>query len=159
MKHILINLALLFLSFSLVACSSTNTRSQNTSIGAVTGAVIGGVAGSAIGAGTGQIVAIGVGAVAGALIGGAIGNSMDSSDSAKVYSAMDHNPAHKASTWKNPKTGARYSVAPTSNMMTIKGNPNCRQFRSVVWVNGKKQHIKGVACRQADGTWQAVGAG
>lgn len=155
MKNILIKIAVLLVSFNLVACS-TNTRSENTTIGGVTGAVAGGLAGSLIGAGTGQVVAIGVGAIGGALLGSYVGHSMDSSDNAHVYQALDNNNTRQTTDWKNEKTGAVYKVTPVSKKMTIKGNHDCRKFRAISVINGKKQHVYGVACRQADGTWRAM---
>lgn len=155
MKNGLMKLAILLLSVCLAACS-TNTQEQNTGIGAVTGAVVGGLAGSAIGAGTGQVVAIGAGAVIGALVGGGIGHSMDSSDTTKTYVVLDKNPTNKVTRWKNTSTGQTYMVVPVSDRMTMKGNPNCRKFRAVAIINGKKQHVYGIACRQMDGTWRAM---
>lgn len=155
MKNILIKIAVLLVSFNLVACSS-NTRSTNTAVGGVTGAVAGGLAGSLIGAGTGQIVAIGAGAVAGALLGGYVGHSMDSSDTTHAYQAMDNNKPSQTTDWKNERTGAVYKVTPVSKKMTVNGNHNCRKFRAVSVIDGKKQHVYGVACRQADGTWSTI---
>lgn len=155
MKNILIKIAVLLVSFNLVACS-TNTRTENTTIGGVTGAVAGGLAGSLIGAGTGQVVAIGVGAIGGALLGSYIGHSMDNSDNAHVYQALDNNNTRQTTDWKNEKTGAVYKVTPVSKKMTIKGNPDCRKFRAISVISGKKQHVYGVACRQTDGTWKAM---
>lgn len=140
------------LSVGLVGCS-TNTQQENTGIGAVTGAVAGGVAGGLLGGGTGGVVA---GAVVGGLLGGLIGHSVDSSDNNKLNSAMNNNPTNKSTTWTNSKTGARYTIAPTSNMMTVNGNPNCRRYYSTAVMNGKKQKVSGIACRQSDGNWQVV---
>lgn len=155
MKSALTKIAILTLCVSLVGCS-TNTQKQNTGIGIGTGAVVGGLAGSLIGGGTGKAVAIGVGIVAGALIGGYIGHSMDSSDHARMDSAMN-NPTGSSSTWKNDKSGNTYSMTPTSKKMSYDGNTNCRRFQAVVsMTDGKQEMVKGVACRQADGTWKTV---
>ena len=69
MKIRLKEIALIFIGFSLVAC--TNTSKQD--VGVATGAVAGGLVGSTIGQGTGRLAAIGVGVIAGALIGGSVG--------------------------------------------------------------------------------------
>ncbi|WP_114834787.1 RT0821/Lpp0805 family surface protein [Aquicella lusitana] len=139
-----------------MAACSTNTREQNTGIGAVTGAVVGGLAGSAIGSGTGQVVAIGAGAIVGALVGGAIGHSMDSSDNMRATNAMENNPTNKSTHWRNKKSGTRYTVTPVSGRMTVNGNPNCRKYRTSAIIDGKRKTVYGVACRQADGSWQTV---
>jgi surface antigen len=155
MKRILTQLFILFISFNLVSCS-TNTQNQNTAAGVLAGGALGGLAGGLIGTGGGQAVAIGAGVVIGALIGGFIGHSMDSSDKAAMNHTMDNNPTNKTTKWKNKKTLATYQVTPTSNKITVKGNPNCRTYNTVATLNGNTQTSNGTACRQADGTWQAV---
>ncbi len=147
-------LAATIASVGLAGCSSTNTQQENTGIGAVTGAVAGGLAGSLIGGGTGKAVAVVGGAIAGALIGGYIGHSMDSTDNNQMLAAMN-NPKGQSSTWVNQKTGTTYTVTPTSNMITVNGNPNCRRFYTTAIINGKKQSSSGVAC-QSNGTWVSV---
>ena len=156
-KQAFIKAAVFSMSVGLiVSCSPANTQNQNTVIGATTGAVIGGVAGSAIGAGTGQVVAIGAGAVAGALIGGAIGNSWDHSDYVQTVYVMEHTTHHHSHHWRNKKSGAEYVVTPMSKSMKMKGYSNCRKFTMTAVLNGKKQKVHGVACRQADGSWKTV---
>lgn len=152
MKNVLVKLVLLLVSMSLVGCTNYPSK-QN--VGIATGAVAGGLIGSAVGSGGGQALAIGVGAVAGALIGGAIGKSMDDTDRMKMASALQNNPSGRSTHWMNVKTGDKYVVTPM-HRMTVAGNPNCRKFRSLAIINGKKQHLHGIACRQADGTWRAV---
>lgn len=160
MKNSLITLAILITAsvFLLTACS-TNTQRENTTVGAVAGAVLGGVAGSAIGAGAGQLVAMGVGAIAGGLLGGAIGNNMDSTDTQKMHNTLDHNSVRKTSKWKNNNSNTKYSMTPMSQTMSYKGNDHCRKYHSTVTLTGEKQQvIDGVACRQTDGSWKAVNA-
>lgn len=155
MKKTLMNMGIVFaLSSSLVGCS-TNTQGENTGIGAVTGAIAGGLLGSLVGGGTGQVVAIGVGIVGGALIGGVIGNNMDHTDNTQVNTALD-NPTDSSTTWTNRKTGARYTVTPTSGRFTVNGNPNCRRFDTTIVKDGRTKNIESVACQQSDGRWRAL---
>lgn len=153
MKTRIIQLVTILLTICIAGCS-TNTQRQNEGVGAVTGAVIGGAAGSLIGGGTGRVVAIGAGAIIGALVGAEVGKNMDSVDTNKTYKALNNNHTNKTTYWKNKKTGARYSVTPTSNPMTIGNNNDCRTFRTTSIINGNKQTTNGTACRMADGTWQ-----
>ncbi len=157
MKQIVTNAAIL-VSASMLALAgcSTNTQNQNTGIGAVSGAVVGGLAGSAFGAGTGKAVAVGVGAVAGALLGGWIGHSMDHSDNSSMNNALDNNATGQSSSWKNRSTGARYTMKPTSNVMTYNGNNTCRKFQITGYKDGKKDTSTGVACKNSNGTWTTV---
>jgi surface antigen len=156
MKKVLINLAIATttVSLALTGCSK-NTQNENTATGAVTGGVLGGLAGSLVGGGTGRAVAIGVGIVGGALIGGYIGHNMDSTDHANMNKSMD-NRTNEATTWKNEKTGATYTVIPTSKYMTVNGNPNCRKFVTIANINGKDKKVHGIACRQSDGSWKGL---
>ena len=154
MKDPLVKLAVLVVSIGLVGCS-TNTRQENTALGAVSGAVVGGVAGSLVGAGAGQAVAIGVGAIAGALIGGTIGHSMDSSDNVHVYETMNNGPVNKAHYWKNKKTGYKYKIVPTTGRISYKGHHDCRKFYTHAIIKGKKQSLTGIACR-VNGKWHAI---
>jgi surface antigen len=158
MKNVLSKFMFLMLGISLITgCSSNNTQSQNTGIGAATGAVVGGLAGSLVGAGTGRVVAIAAGAVAGGLIGGYAGRSMDSSDKTKMDKAMTSNPPQKSSHWKNTKTHTSYNVMPTSKTMTYNGRPNCRTYTATTTApNGKKTVTNGTACQQTDGSWQTM---
>jgi surface antigen len=157
MKNSLVNVALLisFSTIALVACT-TNTQKENTTVGAVAGAVLGGIAGSTIGAGTGQLVAAGVGAIAGGLLGGAIGHNMESTDSEKMNNTLNHNAVRKTSKWQNSNTSTKYTMTPMSQTMHYAGHNNCRKYHSTVMIDGRQQVIDGIACKQADGNWQAM---
>lgn len=157
MKNSLFNLILLITisTLALVACT-TNTQKENTTAGAVAGAVLGGIAGSTIGAGTGQIVAIGVGAIAGGLLGGAIGSNMENADTQKMNNSLEHNAVRKTSKWTNKKTGAQYTMTPMSRQMSYRGHDTCRKYHSTMTLDGKTQAVNGVACKNEDGNWQAV---
>lgn len=139
----------------LVACS-TNTQKQNTTAGAVAGAVLGGVAGSAIGAGTGQLLAIGAGAIAGGFLGAAIGHNMESTDTTKMNNTLDHNQVRKTSKWTNKNSGTKYSMTPMSQTMSYNGEQHCRRYFGTVNNDGKQETMKGIACRQADGSWKTM---
>jgi len=146
----------LILSINLISCSS-NTQKQNTTLGTVAGALVGGGAGAFIGQGWGKAAAVGVGLIAGALVGGYIGNHMGSSDNAKMNTAMN-NETYKTTAWKNEKTGASYSMTPTSNVTAMNGQSYCRTFHTTAIIDDKTQEVNGTACRQADGTWKSIKA-
>jgi surface antigen len=154
MKSTLIKLAVLVMSISLAACS-TNTQKENTTIGAVTGAVGGGLVGSLFGGGTGKVVAIGVGAIAGGLLGGYAGHNMQHADSNNMNSTLNNQPSGKTKTWTNKKTGAHYSMTPGQKVV-VSGYSNCRQYQTIVTNSGKQQVINGTACRMKNGAWQTV---
>lgn len=151
MKKYITALFVLLVSISLASCSSMTKQD----VGTLTGGVAGGLLGSQFGKGSGQLVAIAAGTLAGAFIGGAIGKSMDDTDRLKMNQALDENSVGQPAYWNNAKTDTRYEVVPTKNV-TVDGNQYCREYRTMANVAGKKQQVYGTACRQPDGSWQAV---
>ena len=151
MKRILKMLVLVACSISLAACSNMSKQD----VGVISGGVAGGLLGSTIGQGSGKILAIAAGTLAGALIGGAIGKNMDDTDKMKVNQALSNNSVGQPAYWQNEKTGSNYQVIPTKNV-SIDGNQYCREYRTIADIGGKKQQMYGTACRQPDGSWQAV---
>ena len=137
---------------ALTACETPPTKQQT---GAVTGAVVGGVVGSTIGGGTGRTVAIVAGTVAGALFGSHIGKRMDEADRLKAAQALENAPSGQRTTWKNPDSGAEYTMTPTRTYETSTGP--CRDFTVDARIDGKPEKVQGSACRQPDGTWKTTG--
>lgn len=154
MKKTMLKLACLLLGVSLVACS-TNTRTQNTAVGAGAGAVVGGVAAGLAG---GNAVAVGVTALAGAVVGGLIGHNMDSSDGSQMNNTMNNTPTHHTKHWKNKQTGANYKVTPTSGNMTMNGTYPCRNYRATTSIHGQTETTNGTLCRQSNGNWTTANA-
>jgi surface antigen len=151
MKQLLKSLVVLLCSVSLVSCSNMSKQD----VGVVTGGIAGGVLGSTVGGGSGRILAIAAGTLAGAFIGGAVGKSMDDTDKLKMNQAMNNNNVGQPAYWRNQNTGTSYQVVPVKNV-TVDGNQYCREYRTTADIAGKKQQMYGTACRQPDGTWQAV---
>jgi len=143
---------LLLCGISLVGCSTMN----NQDMGTVSGGVIGGLVGSQFGKGSGQALAIAAGALAGAVLGGSIGKNMDDTDKLRVNQALNSNAVGQPAYWTNTNSGTNYQVTPVRNV-SVDGNPYCREYRTTAIIAGKKQQMYGTACRQPDGTWQAVG--
>jgi surface antigen len=140
--------------FSLFLLAGCQSSSPKRDTGVVTGAVVGGLLGNQIGHGRGRTAATILGALAGAYIGGSIGASMDEQDRYRANQALESYPDHQASAWQNPNTGNSYTVTPTSTYDTASGP--CREYTTEAIIGGKPETIYGKACRQADGTWQAV---
>jgi surface antigen len=154
MKKSMAALFVLLTSVSLIGCDNMS----NQDVGTLSGAALGGLIGSRFGGGSGQLVAVGAGALAGAYLGGKIGQSMDYADRARMNGAFENNAVGQPAYWRNPNTGASYDVTPTRNV-TVEGNRYCREYRSVANIAGRKQQVYGTACRQRDGTWQAMNNG
>ena len=123
--------------------------------GTLVGGVAGGLLGNQFGHGGGRIAATAVGALAGAYIGNAVGRSMDETDKLKMSQALENNRVQQSTSWKNPDSGASYTVTPTK---TYYGNNNqpCREYTSTAVIAGKRQQVYGHACREADGSWRII---
>jgi len=134
----------------LMACETPPTKETS---GTVVGAVVGGLAGSAIGEGSGRTAAIIVGALAGGALGKSVGRSMDDTDRLKTAHALESSPTGTPTSWRNPDTGAQYTVVPTRTYQTAAGSP-CREYTMDATVGGKPEKVNGTACRQADGSWR-----
>ena len=151
MKKLYTASLVLLCSTTLVGCQSMS----NQDVGVLTGGVAGGLLGSTIGSGNGKILAIAAGTIAGAIIGGSIGKNMDENDRTRMNRALDNNAVGQPTYWQNTNSGADYEVVPVKNV-TYQGNQYCREYRTVAKIAGKRQQMYGTACRQPDGTWQAV---
>lgn len=152
MKNILTSLTLAATLLA-VGCS-TNTRNQNTGLGAVAGAAVGGVG---VGLAGGNATAIGLGIVGGALLGGVIGHNMDSTDNDASNAAIRSNATNQPRSWVNSRTGTAYTMTPTSDLFTVNGNPNCRRFHMTATTSSGKTHqYNGTACLMNDGRWHTI---
>lgn len=151
MKKLMTAVLVLFCSASLVGCQNMS----NQDVGVITGGIAGGLLGSTIGGGNGKILAVAAGTIAGAFIGGAIGKNMDENDKMRMSKALDNNNVGQPAYWRNENSGNNYEITPVKNV-TYQGNEYCREYRTTAVIAGKKQQMYGTACRQPDGTWQAV---
>lgn len=133
------------------------TQARNETGGALVGGALGGLVGSTIGKGDGRVAAAVAGALAGAFIGSSVGKSMDELDQIKASRALEAQPTGGTATWTNPDSGARYAVTPTRTYYRDSGSP-CRDFTTEAWIDGRREVVKGTACREADGTWRSQGS-
>lgn len=126
-----------------------------TAIGGLGGAIIG----SQVGSGTGRLVSVAIGTLAGALIGQEIGRSLDRADRLAMENtaqqALEYNPSHRSSTWRNPDTGHSGTFTPSRTYREAEGR-YCREYTQTVMIGGEEHKAYGTACRRADGTWQIV---
>jgi surface antigen len=129
-------------------------RCNREAVGAVLGGVVGGAIGSQVGEGDGRAVAIVVGSVLGTVIGAKIGRDLDEADRGCVGHALELTTDGKLVTWSNAKTGANYAVTPTRGFK--QNGQSCREFKTVVTLQGRKETVTDRACRAADGTWRIV---
>lgn len=139
------------LPFLLAGCESPPSQQQS---GTVIGGVLGGVLGAQVGQGSGRTAATVIGTLIGASIGGNVGRSMDETDRLKTAQALEAVPTGRSSSWRNPDTGAAYTVTPTRTRQTSDGP--CREYTVDATVAGRPERVYGQACRQPDGSWRTV---
>ena len=132
-------------------CAADQFRREDA--GMVVGGVLGGVLGTQIGGGRGQTAAIIAGTLVGGAIGGSVGRSMDDVDRVKTAQTLETVRTGVPAQWRNPDTGAQYSVVPTSTFETPTGP--CREYTIDAVIGGQRDQVYGTACRQPDGSWQA----
>ncbi len=149
---------ILMTSLSLGACAGMQNAGTKENIGTAAGAIGGGVLGSQIGGGSGRLIATGVGTLLGAWVGNSIGSSLDKADYAyakkaeqQAYSA----PIGQTVSWNNPQSGNYGTVTPIRDGSTASGQ-YCREYEQTIYVGGRAETGVGVACKQANGTWQIV---
>ncbi len=136
------------------ACAHQPSQQQT---GQVVGGVLGGVLGSQVGKGKGRTAAIIAGSLVGVLIGGSIGRNMDDTDKLKAQQALEDSRTNQPTAWRNPDSGYNYTVTPTRTYQPTSGSSTvCREYTTEAVISGRKEVVYGEACRQPDGTWQAV---
>ena len=146
MKPIITTLTAVFISATLVACTV-----DKQTVGTGVGGAVGGVLGSNIGDGSGKTAAIIGGTLIGAVIGGKIGADMDELDRRRAANTLETYPTGRTNSWQNPDNGANYNFTPTRTYETS-GQP-CREYDMEVYMDGRREIVKGTACRNSRGEW------
>ncbi len=139
-------------SFGLTSCANKEEE------GTAAGAVVGGIIGHQFGKGSGKVAATIAGAVIGGIVGNAIGKDLDDRDRELArqaeYDAWERSPAGKPVRWRNPNGNHRGEVVPEAYYE--RSGSRCRDFIHTVWIDGRRQQMRGTACRNPDGTWTQV---
>jgi surface antigen len=99
--------------------------------------------------------------ILGGLAGGFLGDYFDQRD--REYHASSSYQAYQAqgpggqTTWTNPDSGNSGMTRIDSTFVNAQGQ-TCKNFTQTLNVNGQTHLVDGVACQQADGSWQVVNA-
>lgn len=149
--------AVVVIAATLSGCASDPYGGPKQDAGTVLGAVAGGIVGASLGRGSGRVAGAVIGATAGGILGNAIGASLDERDRQRAYEAhmraMQSGRPGVAVEWRGP-SGAYGQIVP--------GPPypyeatTCREYTHTVYIHGRPQVARGVACRGPDGTWDVV---
>lgn len=88
-------------------------------------------------------------------IGGYIEQFMDGTDKTKLSRALDKGIG-STTAWKNPASGADFSVTPTRKV-TSDGGGICRAYTVRMTKTGITDKVQGTACVGRDGMWKVAG--
>ncbi len=144
-----------------VAAACTQTTGETgprEGVGTVAGAVAGGLIGSSIGNSSGSRLAGGlVGAVAGGMLGNAVGRSLDEQARreaiAAEYRALESGAPGAPVAWRSREYYGTVTPGPDYERP---GYARCREFAHTVYIDGRPETARSVACRQSDGRWIPV---
>src|SRR2546430_2138227 len=120
-----------------------------------TGAAAGGAAGGLLGSSLGGPAATAAGVLLGGLLGATVGQQMDSQDYYRMRNSLETSRTGRSTEWDNPGTGTHHQVIPTRTYENQSGQ-SCREFNTTAQIDGRRQNVHGVACREDDGTWKVV---
>jgi surface antigen len=144
---------LLALASLLAGCA--DDPGPKTGAGIATGALAGGLIGAATGRGPGAAVA---GAVIGGIVGGSIGNALDAEDRRRAYmaemQALEYGGPGAPVGWRG-EHGA-YGTIIAGPAYAQAGYERCREYSHTIYIQGRPQTARGVACRNPDGSWTPI---
>jgi len=144
------------LSVCLAGCQVGNVLTGQN-VGALGGAALGGFVGNKFGGGTGKALTTAGGAILGGAGGAILGERLDQRDRSRAEFAQNNalqQPAGQPISWRSEETGNTGQVVSGSSY-SINGR-ECRDYTHTLNVDNQPQQIRGVACRQPDGSWAAV---
>ena len=118
--------------------------------GAVLGGATGGYLGSTIGGGRGRVLATALGAVLGTVAGSQLGSYFDKKEQAEMEdTTVDAFDSGSSRTWTSNKHNAKYMVRPGRV-----DQHGCREYKTIIWIDGKRQEAYGRACKDEFGQWR-----
>jgi surface antigen len=153
--------ALALAGVTLTACAGDPNMGPRQQSGAGLGALTGAIVGASVaGGGAGSRIAGAViGAAAGGILGGAIGASLDQQEREQAYAAemqaLEYGQPGAPTGWRGRRAGYYGSVVPGPYYMAE--GRRCREYTHTIYVGGRPESARGVACRNPDGSWTPVG--
>lgn len=139
----------------IAACGSENRQGTGALLGAVTGRVAGAQAGS----GHDRAATAAANAVIGGISGNEVGLQMSDRErriaANAEYRALEYGRSGAPTAWHYPATGHRGSIVPGRPYQ--KGSQYCRTYIHTINRGGSPETVKGIACRELNGTWRNVG--
>jgi surface antigen len=138
------------LALSLVVAGCSGDPGPRTGEGIAFGALTGGLLGALTGR-PGNAVA---GAVVGGLVGGMIGNALDEEDRRMAYAAeleaLESEGPGVPHSWRGRRGYGTIVVGPPYAYASYQ---RCREYTHTIYIDGRPQTARGIACRNPDGSW------
>ena len=138
-RRFLATTLILAVTFVSVGCETTSNKDMGTFIGGI----LGGIVGSTVDDNDTRGALIG--ALVGGVVGRMIGDYMDESDKGRLAKTLDEAPQGQTVSWRNERSGNDFEVTPTSDYYA-QGDRQCRKFDQVVYVDGRREVMEGIAC-------------
>ena len=145
----------ILMALACVLAGCAGDPGPKTEAGVATGALAGGLIGAATGRGPGSVVA---GAVIGGIVGGTIGNALDAEDRRRAYmaemQALEYGSPGAPVGWRGER-GA-YGTIVAGPPYPQGGYERCREYTHTIYIQGRPQTARGIACRNPDGSWNPI---
>lgn len=141
---LIVSLATVMLS----GCAGFDAAGRKGMIGGGAGAGAGALLGQAIGHNTESTL---IGVAVGGMLGYIVGNEMDKYDQQQMNSAFETGPSNQPVAWRNPDSGARYSMTPQPVYQN--GGQYCRNAQIEAVIDGRTERLNSTACRDQRGSW------
>ena len=127
--------------------------------GVLAGALIGGLLGNVAGRGDGRTGATVAGVVIGGALGAALTSNLDCEDRSYAYrtyyDGFNAGRPNARYEWRNPRNDHRGEFR-VGNYYNDPAGFRCANYSQTIYIQGRAQEARGVACRQPDGTWAIV---
>jgi len=151
----LVRKPIIFVALACTLAACADEPGPKTGAGVATGALAGALIGGGTGRGPGAAIA---GAVIGGIVGGAIGNALDAEDRRRAYmaemQALEYGSPGSPVGWRG-EHGA-YGTIVAGPAYPQAGYERCREYSHTIYIQGRPQTARGVACRNPDGSWSAI---
>ena len=134
-------------------------RNSSDPGGIFAGALIGGLLGNSVGRGDGQTGATIAGVIIGASLGAGLTRNLDCDDQSyayrSYYDGLNSGRSNSNYGWRNPDND-NYGEFRVGSYYNDPDGFRCTPYSQVVYIGGRQQSSRGVACQQPDGTWAIV---
>jgi len=145
-------------AFSVIILSGCSANEVGSIVGGSVGGVVGGNLGAEVSNKLGRVVGTGVGVYLGSQFGSKVFSKINEDSQRKLNDTtqdiLETGVDGDVGRWNNPSDNSygEFKVEETKYMQEL--DTTCRLFTQTINHRGKKEVIKGKACRNSDGSWK-----